>query len=285
MELGSPSQTKEILQKYNLNLKKSLGQNFLVDGNILRNIVGVADITKDDTVVEIGPGIGSLTQQLAKEAGEVIAVELDDRLIPVLEDTLAEYDNVKIKHGDALEVDFDQLAGKNYKVVANLPYYITTPIVMRLLEEDFSVDKIVVMVQKEVAERMVASPEDGKDYGVLSIGVQYHTAANIAFNVPSSVFIPQPRVDSAVVSLTVREESRAEVLDEKFFFKVVRASFQQRRKTIRNALSKAANIDLSRDLVDEALERVGIDSRRRGEKLNIEQFAQLSDLLFKLKYN
>ncbi|GAB6099742.1 16S rRNA (adenine(1518)-N(6)/adenine(1519)-N(6)) -dimethyltransferase RsmA [Halanaerocella petrolearia] len=285
MEISSPSQTKEILREYNLNLKKSLGQNFLVDGNILRNIVRVADLTKEHTVVEIGPGIGSLTEQLADEAGHVMAVELDDRLIPVLNDTLDGYNNVEIIHDDALEVDFDNLAGEDYKVVANLPYYITTPIVMRLLEEDFAVDEIVVMVQKEVAERMVASPEDGKDYGVLSIGVQYHTEASIAFEVPPNVFIPQPRVDSAVVSLKVREEAKADVLDEEFFFKVVRAAFQQRRKTIRNALSKAANINLSRDLVDQALDEVGIDSRRRGEKLNIEQFAQLSDTIYQLKFN
>ncbi|GAB6138909.1 16S rRNA (adenine(1518)-N(6)/adenine(1519)-N(6))-dimethyltransferase RsmA [Halanaerobaculum tunisiense] len=285
MKIAKPSQTKEILNKHNLNLKKSLGQNLLVNSSILNEIVRVADIDEEDTVVEIGPGIGSLTAQLADQAGQVIAVELDERLIPVLEDTLAGYNNIDVVQGDALEVDFDQLAGTGYKVVANLPYYITTPIIMRLLEEDFAVENLVVMVQKEVAERMVATPEDGKDYGTLSIGVQYHTRGNIAFTVPPTAFLPQPKVHSAVVSLEKLNQPRVDVIDEEFFFQVVKAGFQQRRKTIRNSLSKAANIDLSRDLVDQALEKVGIDSMRRGEKLSVEQFGQLSDALYELKFN
>lgn len=279
-KISDRSQTKEILKKYNLRLKKSLGQNFLIDNNILDKIVNTAKINEDDTVIEIGPGIGTLTQRLAQKANKVVAVELDNRLIPVLNDTLSEYNNIEIVHGDALEVDFNSLGGDSYKVVANLPYYITTPIIMRLLEEGFSPSQIVVMVQKEVAERMVAPP-GGKDYGTLSIGVQYHTEANIAFHVPSSVFIPQPRVDSAVISLEPLNKARIEVVDEEFFFKIVKAAFGQRRKTIRNSLSKAANINLSRDLVDEALEEAEIDSRRRGEKLSIERFGHLSDIIYK----
>ncbi|WP_408955262.1 16S rRNA (adenine(1518)-N(6)/adenine(1519)-N(6))-dimethyltransferase RsmA [Natroniella sp. ANB-PHB2] len=274
--------TREILRENDLRLKKGLGQNFLVDTSILDQIVKVADLTEDETVIEIGPGIGALTEKLAQSAGKVIAVEIDQRLIPVLEDNLAAYDNVEIVEGDALEVDFDQLAGGDYKVVANLPYYITTPILRRLLEEGFNVTEIFVMVQKEVAERMVAQPGE-KSYGVLSFGVQYYTQAEIEFKVPSSVFIPQPKVESAVISLKTLEKPRVEVIDEDFFFKVIRASFQQRRKMIKNSLSKAANINLSREVVEQALEEVGIDSRVRGEKLSLEEFAGLSNKLYRLK--
>ncbi|MCK8817077.1 16S rRNA (adenine(1518)-N(6)/adenine(1519)-N(6))-dimethyltransferase RsmA [Natroniella sulfidigena] len=273
-------QTREILRKHDLRLKKGLGQNFLVDTSVLDQIVEAADLSEDETVVEIGPGIGALTEKLAQSAGKVIAVELDQRLIPVLEENLSAYNNVEIVEGDALEVDFDQLAGGDYKVVANLPYYITTPILRRLLEEDFSVTEIFVMVQKEVAERMAAEPGD-KSYGVLSFGVQYYTEAEIEFIVPSSVFIPQPKVQSAVIGLRLLEQPRVEVIDEEFFFKVIRASFQQRRKMIRNSLSKAANINLSKEVVEQALEEVGIDSRVRGEKLNLEEFAKLSNQLYR----
>ncbi|MCK8826719.1 16S rRNA (adenine(1518)-N(6)/adenine(1519)-N(6))-dimethyltransferase RsmA [Natroniella acetigena] len=274
--------TREILREHNLRLKKGLGQNFLVDTSILDQIVEAAELSEDETVIEIGPGIGALTEKLAQSAGQVIAVELDQRLIPILEENLAAYDNVKIIEGDALKVDFDQLAAGDYKVVANLPYYITTPILRRLLEEDFNVTDIFVMVQKEVAERMAAQPGE-KSYGVLSFGVQYYTQAEIQFKVPSSVFIPQPKVESAVIGLKLLEQPRVEVIDEDFFFKVIRASFQQRRKMIRNSLSKAANINLSREVVEQALEEVGIDSRIRGEKLSLEEFASLSNQLYILK--
>ncbi|MGM0501926.1 MAG: 16S rRNA (adenine(1518)-N(6)/adenine(1519)-N(6))-dimethyltransferase RsmA [Bacillota bacterium] len=281
MDIAKPSKTKELLRKHNLELKKSLGQNFLVDDNILDKIVTSAAVGPEDTVIEIGPGIGSLTQRLAQKANQVVAVEVDQRLEEVLEETLAEYNNVEVVYDDALEVDFDQLVNGQYKIVANLPYYITTPIVMRLLEEKFNVEQIVFMVQKEVAERMVASP-GGKDYGILSIGIQFHTTAEILFNVPPDVFIPQPKVHSSVVSLNVLEETPIDVTSKEFFFKIVNAGFQQRRKTIRNSLSKAANINLSRDLVDQALEEVNIDSRRRAEKLSLEQFAKLSNKIFEL---
>ena len=283
MDIAKPSKTKELLNRHDLQLKKSLGQNFLVDNEILDRIVTLANVTEEDTVIEIGPGIGSLTQKLAEKAGKVVSVEVDQRLEDVLEETLNEYDNTEVVFGDALEVNFDDLVDGQYKIVANLPYYITTPIVMRLLEEKFNVEQIVFMVQKEVAERMVASP-GGKDYGVLSIGIQFHTTAEILFNVPPNVFIPQPKVDSSVVSLDVLEEPPVEVVSEEFFFKIVNAGFQQRRKTIRNSLSKAANINLSRDLVDQALEMVDIDSRRRAEKLNLEQFAALSNQIYELFY-
>jgi len=284
MDIAKPDKTKELLDKHNLELKKSLGQNFLVDNKILDKIVAQSNLSADDTVIEIGPGIGALTQKLAEVAGDVVAVEVDQRLEEVLDETLAEYDNVEVVFGDALEVDFDELVDGKYKIVANLPYYITTPIVMRLLEEQFNVEQIVFMVQREVAERMVASP-GGKDYGILSIGIQFHTTAEILFDVPPTVFIPQPKVHSAVVSLNVLDEPPIDVLSEEFFFKIVNAGFQQRRKTIRNSLSKAANINLSRDLVDQALEEVDIDSRRRAEKLGLEQFCSLSNKLFELFNN
>lgn len=281
MDVAQPSKTKELLRKHNLELKKSLGQNLLIDNNILDKIVAQANVTEEDTVIEIGPGIGSLTQKLAQKAAKVVAVEVDERLEELLEETLAEYDNTEVIFGDALEVDFDSLVDGEYKIVANLPYYITTPIVMRLLEEHSDVEKIVFMVQKEVAERMVADP-GGKDYGILSIGIQFHTRAEILFNVPPDVFIPQPKVHSSVVSLDILEEAPVDIHSKEFFFKIVNAGFQQRRKTIRNSLSKAANINLSRDLVDQALASVDIDSRRRAEKLSLKQFAKLSNKIFAL---
>ena len=281
MDIAKPSKTKELLQKHNLELKKSLGQNLLVDNNILDKIVANAGLTEDDTVIEIGPGIGSLTQKLAEKVANVVAVEVDERLEGVLEETLTAYDNIEVVFGDALEVDFDDLVEGEYKIVANLPYYITTPIVMRLLEEGFNVTDIVFMVQKEVGERMAADP-GGKEYGILSIAIQFYTRAKILFNVPPHSFIPQPKVDSSVISLDVLATPPVNVTSEEFFFKIVNAGFQQRRKTIRNSLSKAANINLSRDLVDQALESVNIDSRRRAEKLSLEQFAKLSNKIFAL---
>ncbi|SDC54916.1 MULTISPECIES: 16S rRNA (adenine(1518)-N(6)/adenine(1519)-N(6))-dimethyltransferase RsmA [unclassified Candidatus Frackibacter] len=285
-KIATPSKTKQILRQNEIRLKKSLGQNFLVDYNIIDKIAAGADLNKGDYVIEIGPGIGSLTQKLAEEAEEVWAIELDERLISILKDNLNAYDNINYIHADALEYDFqgllNNLDGSSVKVVANLPYYITTPIIMRLLEERLDLDRVVVMVQKEVAERMVATPEDGKDYGSLSLAVQYYSEPIIYAHVPKNVFIPQPKVDSAVVSMQIREEPPVEVKDKELLFSIIKAAFQQRRKTIRNSLSKAANIDLERDLVDAALAKVEIDSRRRGEKLTLERFADLSNTIFNL---
>ncbi|SJZ75511.1 16S rRNA (adenine(1518)-N(6)/adenine(1519)-N(6))-dimethyltransferase RsmA [Selenihalanaerobacter shriftii] len=284
--IASPSVTKEILDKNGIRLKKSLGQNFLVDRNIIDQIISGARLSKDEHVIEIGPGIGSLTQRLAEEAEKVWAIELDDKLISILPETLNDYDNIKYIHADALEYDFEELLtdlnDKKVKVVANLPYYVTTPIIMRLLEERLDLDRVVVMVQKEVAERLVATPEDGKSYGSPSLTVQYYSEPNIETIVPRTVFMPRPKVDSAVISMDIRKEPPVEVEDEDLFFSVIKAAFQLRRKTIRNSLSKATNVNLDRDLVDEALEEVGIESRRRGEKLDIKKFATLSNTLFKL---
>ncbi|WP_027339757.1 16S rRNA (adenine(1518)-N(6)/adenine(1519)-N(6))-dimethyltransferase RsmA [Halonatronum saccharophilum] len=281
MKIANRQRTKDILQKHNIKLKKSLGQNFLTDNNILDKIVAEANLSSEDSVIEVGPGIGALTERMSEAAKEVVAVELDNRLIPVLNEIFEEQDNVSIIHGDALEVDFDSLIDGDYKVVANLPYYITTPIIMRFLEESSGAKEIVVMVQKEVGERMVASP-GGKDYGILSIAVQYYTEAEIAFGVPSSVFIPRPKVDSAIVSLKVLDYPRAKVEDEDFFFKVVKSAFHQRRKTVRNSLSKAPFLSVPRDIIDQALEEVEIDPRRRAEKISVEKFIELSNAIYRI---
>lgn len=284
--IANPSTTREILKENGIQLKKSLGQNFLVDRNIIDKIIASADLMSADQVIEIGSGIGSLTQRLAEEAKEVWALELDKRFIGILEENLSKYDNVNFIQADALEYDFKQLLtkleGAPIKVVANLPYYITTPIIMRLLEEDLSFAQIVVMVQKEVAERIVATPEDGKQYGSLSLAVRYYSQPEITGVVPRTVFMPQPKVDSAIVKMKIRDKPPVEVKDEELLFKVIQAAFQQRRKTIRNSLSKAANLDLKRDLVDQALDQVDIESRRRGEKLDLERFAALSNSIFDL---
>lgn len=278
----SPAVTKEILHKYGFKLSKSLGQNFLIDGNIIDNICTKAEITKKDYVLEIGPGIGTLTQELCERAGKVIAIELDKNLLPILDETLAGYDNVEIVQGDVLRIDLhslfkDKLPEGKVKVVANLPYYITTPIVMRLLEERLNIDRIVVMVQKEVALRMIASPGN-KSYGSLSVAVQYYSDANIIVNVPSSVFIPRPNVDSAVIMLKVYDEPKVEVKDEKLLFKVVKGAFGTRRKTLLNALS-LSNLDMTKDEVKEVLTTCNIDPVRRGETLSIEEFAILADYI------
>ncbi|MBM7623926.1 16S rRNA (adenine(1518)-N(6)/adenine(1519)-N(6))-dimethyltransferase RsmA [Sporohalobacter salinus] len=284
--IANPSVTRKILKQNGIQLKKSLGQNFLVDQNIIDKIVASANLTSDDHVIEIGPGIGSLTQRLAEEAKEVWAIELDDRFIEILDENLNSYDNINFIQADALEYNFRQLLtklnGESVKVVANLPYYITTPIIMRLLEDKLPFEQIVVMVQKEVAERIVATPEDGKQYGSLSLAVRYYSQPEITGIVPRTVFMPQPKVDSAIVKMKIRQQPAVEIKDEELLFKVIQAAFQQRRKTIRNSLSKAANLDLKRNLVDEALNQAGIESRRRGEKLNLERFALLSNILFEL---
>ncbi|WNQ11663.1 16S rRNA (adenine(1518)-N(6)/adenine(1519)-N(6))-dimethyltransferase RsmA [Paenibacillus aurantius] len=283
-DIASPSQTKEIIAKHGFSLKKSLGQNFLIDLNILDKIVSAAGLDRTRGALEIGPGIGALTEQLAKAAGRVAAVEIDQRLLPILADTLAPYDNVRIVHGDVLKLDLKELVREAFpdvdkiSVVANLPYYVTTPIVMKLLEEKLPLDNIVVMIQKEVAERMAAKP-GGKEYGSLSIAVQYYGEPELVTIVPHTVFIPQPNVDSAVIRIKIRETPAVEVEDERFFFEVVHASFAQRRKTISNNLLSRFFAKGERDKLDKVLQESGIEPSRRGETLSIEEYARLSGIL------
>lgn len=281
--LGIPQNTIAVLQKYNFNFQKKYGQNFLVDTHVLEKIMDAAQITKEDCVVEIGPGIGTMTQYLAERAGEVVAVEIDKNLIPILEDTLSEYDNVTIINDDILKVDLNRIVeeknqGKPIKVVANLPYYITTPIIMGLFENHVPLKSITIMVQKEVADRMQVGPGT-KDYGALSLAVQYYAKPEIVAIVPPNCFIPRPNVGSAVIRLTRYEEIPVKVKDERFMFSLIRASFNQRRKTLANGLSNAQNLHFSREKVTEALEKMGLSATIRGEALTLEQFAQLSDLL------
>lgn len=281
--LGIPQNTIAVLQKYNFNFQKKYGQNFLVDTHVLEKIMDAAQITKEDCVVEIGPGIGTMTQYLAERAGEVVAVEIDKNLIPILEDTLSEYENVTIINDDILKVDLNRIVeeknqGKPVKVVANLPYYITTPIIMGLFENHVPLKSITIMVQKEVADRMQVGPGT-KDYGALSLAVQYYAKPEIVAIVPPNCFIPRPNVGSAVIRLTRYEETPVKVKDEKFMFCLIRASFNQRRKTLANGLSNAQNLHLSREKVTEALEKMGLSATIRGEALTLEQFARLSDLL------
>ncbi|MFD1736891.1 16S rRNA (adenine(1518)-N(6)/adenine(1519)-N(6))-dimethyltransferase RsmA [Bacillus salitolerans] len=283
-DIATPTRTKQILEKYGFSFKKSLGQNFLIDTNILQNIVDYAELTEESCVIEIGPGIGALTEQLAKRAKKVVAFEIDQRLLPILNDTLAPYDNVQIIHQDVLEADVNKVIGeqfgdtKDIMVVANLPYYVTTPILMKLLEDHIPLRGIVVMLQKEVAERMAASPST-KDYGSLSIAVQYYTEAKTVMIVPKTVFVPQPNVDSAVIRLIRRKNPPVSLLDESFFFKVVRASFAQRRKTILNNLSHNLNM-FDKETILSVLQEVEILPERRGESLSIEDFAKLSNALY-----
>ena len=285
-DIATPIRTQEILKKYGFSFKKSLGQNFLIDPNILRNIVSHADLTKDSAAIEIGPGIGALTEHLARAAGKVVAFEIDQRLLPVLADTLSPYDNVDVIHADILEVDVKQIFEeqlKDYKdvmVVANLPYYVTTPILLKLLMDRLPIRGLVVMMQKEVADRITASPGT-KAYGSLSIAIQYYMQTEIAMIVPKAVFMPQPNVDSAVIKLTRREAPPVQVIDEEFLFKVSRGSFVQRRKTIINNLqSSLPNGKAKKDLIIQALEKVGVDPTRRGETLSIEEFGKLSNELY-----
>ena len=280
--LGNAARTKEVLAKYNMSAKKKFGQNFLIDSHVLEGIVEAAGVTESDCVLEIGPGIGSLTQYLCEAAGKVMAVEIDRTLIPVLEDTLSEYDNVTVINEDILKVDLDTIVaengGKPIKVVANLPYYITTPIIMKLFESGAKIESITVMVQKEVADRMAAGPGN-KDYGSLSLAVGYYAEANTVMDVPPSSFIPQPGVGSAVVNLVRYTEPRVTVKNEKYLFEIVRTSFNQRRKTLSNSLSNNPSLGVSRDEVQEALVKMGVDEKARGEILTLEQFAELSDIL------
>lgn len=285
-DIATPIRTQEIMAKHGLTFKKSLGQNFLIDPNILRKIVSQAGLTKDSAAIEIGPGIGALTEHLARDAGKVLAFEIDQRLLPVLADTLSPYDNVKVIHSDILKADVEkaiqeELAGfEDIMVVANLPYYVTTPIILKLLLEKLPIRGMVVMLQKEVAERITAKPGT-KAYGSLSIAIQYYTEADYAMTVPKSVFMPQPNVDSAVIRMIKRPEPIVNVIDEDFFFLVTRGSFVQRRKTILNNLQSAMpNGKVKKDLILQALQEAGIDPTRRGETLSIKEFGLLSDKLY-----
>ena len=281
--LGEPQNTIAVLQKYGFVFQKKYGQNFLIDPHVLDKIVAAAGIGPDDFVVEIGPGIGTLTQYLAYAARSVCAVEIDKNLIPILEDTLSDYDNVEVINNDVLKVDLAALAkeknnGRPIKVVANLPYYITTPIIMGLFENHVPVDSITVMVQKEVADRMQTGP-GSKDYGALSLAVQYYAEPYIVANVPPNCFMPRPKVGSAVIRLTCHEQPPVNVVDEKFFFRVIRASFNQRRKTLQNGLGNDAGLPVTKQQTAEALEKMGLSGTIRGEALSLEQFAELSNIL------
>lgn len=279
--LGIPHNTIEVLQKYHFNFQKKYGQNFLIDTRVLDKIIAAAEITEDDSVLEIGPGIGTMTQYLAERAGEVAAVEIDANLIPILEETLSAYKNVTIINQDILKMDVKGLAeerGKPLKVVANLPYYITTPIIMGLFENHVPLRNITVMVQKEVAERMQAGP-GRKDYGALSLAVQYYAKPEIVANVPPNCFIPRPNVGSAVVRMDRYETPPVQVEDERKLFAVIRAAFNQRRKTLANSLANAQELGISRERTGQALERMGLPATVRGEALSLAQFAELSNLV------
>ena len=275
--LSNPKQTIRVIQENNFTFRKNYGQNFLIDSHVIDKIVAAAEIDKDTEVLEIGPGIGTLTQYLAEAAKSVTAVEIDDKLIPILEKTLADYDNVRIIHGDILKQDIAALFGdRPFKIVANLPYYITTPIIMNLLEGRVPADSITVMIQKEVADRMQASP-GSKDYGALSLAVQYYSEPYLAANVPPNCFMPRPNVGSAVIRLTRRLEPPVEVKDEQLMFKLIRAAFNQRRKTLANAIKNFEGLQFSREEVEAALEKVGLDVRVRGEALSLKEFASLTN--------
>ena len=284
--LGNPKYTIEVLQKYGFVFQKRFGQNFLIDTHVLDRIIEASEITKDDFVLEIGPGIGTMTQYLAEAAREVTAVEIDDALIPILKDTLKEWDNVTVLHGDILKTDIRKIAdeknqGRPIKVVANLPYYITTPIIMGLFESHVPVDSITVMVQKEVADRMQTGP-GSKDYGALSLAVQYYAEPKIVANVPPNCFMPRPKVGSAVIRLTRHQNPPITTLDEKLMFRLIRASFNQRRKTLSNSLKNSQELPYSKEEVETAITECGLPLNIRGEALTLEQFARLSDAFSKL---
>lgn len=286
-DIATPIRTKEILQKHGFSLKKSLGQNFIVDTNILANIVKAAGLDENTNVIEVGPGIGALTEYVARSSKQVVAFEIDDRLIPVLEDTLSPYDNIEIVNQDVLKANLKEVLKEKINlderlmVVANLPYYITTPIIMHFLESQLRIDGLVIMMQKEVAERITAAP-GSKAYGSLSIAIQYYMEAEIAFIVPKTVFVPQPNVDSAILKLTRRDKPVIEVKNEEFFFKLVRAAFVQRRKTIwNNLLIRFGKTDEVKAELTKALEIAGIEPKRRGEAISIVEFGKLADVLYK----
>lgn len=283
--LGNPKNTIEIIQKYEFAFQKKFGQNFLIDARVLEKIIDAAGITRDDLVLEIGPGIGTMTQYLAEHARQVVAVEIDSNLIPILGETLKDYENVLLINDDILKVDIKKLAeeyneGRPIKVVANLPYYITTPIIMGLFESDVPIDNITVMVQKEVADRMQVGPGT-KDYGALSLAVQYYAKPYIVANVPPNCFIPRPNVGSAVIRLTRHQEPPVQVTDAKLMFRLIRASFNQRRKTLQNGLNNSPEIAYSKERIIAAIESLGLSPTIRGEALTLEQFAQLANFLSK----
>jgi 16S rRNA (adenine1518-N6/adenine1519-N6)-dimethyltransferase len=285
-EISSPQRTKEIIDKYNFSFKKSLGQNFLIDQNILNKIVSFAELTNDSGVIEIGPGIGSLTERLAKSAKNVLALEIDQRLIPILEETLEPYGNAKVINKDVLEADINDIVKENFSegqdlmVVANLPYYVTTPILLKLLHDNLPIRGIVIMIQKEVADRLAAKPGT-KEYGSLSIAVQYYAETEMMMTVPHTVFIPKPNVDSAVIKLTKRNEPPVKVKDVDFMFEIVRACFAQRRKTIANNLKSFFGKE-AKENIELALKNANIDPKRRGETLSISEYGKLSDELLGL---
>ncbi|SDD66692.1 16S rRNA (adenine1518-N6/adenine1519-N6)-dimethyltransferase [Terribacillus halophilus] len=279
--IATPTRTKELLKKYDFSFKKSLGQNFLIDTNILRNIIHHAGVTENTGAIEIGPGMGALTEQLAIAADKVLAFEIDQRLLPILEDTLSPYDNVKVVNEDILKADVQQemqqyFGDQKIKIVANLPYYITTPILMNLLTRNLPISSITVMIQKEVADRMAAAPNT-KSYGSLSLAIQYYTEAAVVMTVPKTAFMPQPNVDSAVLHLELRKEPPVHVEDEKFFFDLIQASFGQRRKTLRNNLNRQFASRFSKEELEDIMSAAGIDGTRRGESLTMAEFASLAN--------
>ena len=283
--LGNPKNTIEIIQKYGFNFQKKFGQNFLIDTHVLERIIEESGITKDDCILEIGPGIGTMTQYLCENAREVIAVEIDKALIPILEDTLSAYDNVTVINDDILKVDVQKIVdekngGKPIKVVANLPYYITTPIIMGLFESHLPLKSITIMVQKEVADRMQVGPGT-KDYGALSLAVQYYAKPEIVANVPANCFMPRPNVGSAVIRLTKYEEPPVFVENEEFMFSLIRATFNQRRKTLVNAIGNAPNLNITKDMVAEVLSEMGESATVRGETFTLEKFAEFSNKISK----
>ena len=281
MKLGNPKNTIEVIQKYDFDFQKKFGQNFLIDERVLEKIISAAEVTKDDFVLEIGPGIGTMTQYLAENAREVMAVEIDKNLIPILSDTLSAYDNVSILNADILKVDIAKIVeekngGKPVKVVANLPYYITTPIIMGLFESHVPIDSITVMVQKEVADRMQSGPGT-KDYGALSLAVQYYAEPYIVANVPPNCFMPRPKVGSAVIRLTKHAEPPVEVSDTKLMFRIIRASFNQRRKTLANGLNNSPELSFGKEEIQRAIKACGFPEGIRGEALTLEEFAALTN--------
>lgn len=284
--LGIPQNTIDILQKYDFHFQKKFGQNFLIDTHVLEKIIDSAGVTQDDFVLEIGPGIGTMTQYLCERARQVMAVEIDQNLIPILKETLSAYDNVTVVNEDVLKLDIAKVAeeyngGKPIKVVANLPYYITTPIIMGLFESHVPLESVTVMVQKEVADRMQSGPGT-KEYGALSLAVQYYAEAEIVANVPPNCFMPRPKVGSAVIRLTCHKENPVKVQDEKFMFRVIRASFNQRRKTLQNGLGNDAGLPVTKEMTAKALEQMELSPTIRGERLSLQEFATLSDLLLQM---
>lgn len=282
--IATPIRTRAIMERYGFNFKKGFGQNFLIDTNVLDNIADAAGITSEDTVLEIGPGFGSLTQTVAERAKKVISLEIDTKLIPILNETLADYNNIEIINKDVLKCDIDELSrekndGKPFKVVANLPYYITTPIIMDMLEKHSAVTSMTVMVQKEVAERMQAGPKSS-DYGALSVAVQFYADTNIDMIVQPSCFMPRPKVASAVITLKLRDKPSVDVKDKKLFFHIVKCAFGQRRKTLLNTLCNQGNFNMTKEEIGEIIRSVGLDERIRGEAMSLREFGILSDKFY-----